>query len=255
MQTFPRTTVDLDVPCESTTTGSCTPAPSLDECMRQCVAPTCYWGTYSTTDQSCKPVYYNAYRDLNPGFILKPDAATTTFADGAFFTLPAQRGDRVFFYDRVRVQNVETGQILKPDVRLRMTRPFLPPPAIHFIPVTRKTPVLLYDRQLDSVLRVEGRNVNWYKSVDFLNQDYEAFFLEPTPRPGTTSATPPDDSVYYSDTFRMRTAANEYISLPPLYQHFTPRLNDLVTMSNTLNLPRTFRFVYVPTNPSGAAST
>lgn len=148
----------------------------------------------------------------------------------------------MFFYDRVRVQNVETGIVLKPDVRLRMTRPFIPQPALSFIPITTRTPVLLYDRQLDSVLRVEGRNVNWYKSVDFLNQDYEAFFLEPLQEKNTSN-------LFYSDTFRIRTAVNEYISLPPLYQHFTPRLNDLVSLDST-NLPNQFRFMYIPAQPT-----
>jgi hypothetical protein len=190
---------------------------------------------------------------MNPGFLLQPDSNTTTFIDGSFFKLPADRGDRVFFYDRIRLQNVETGMILKPDVRLRMTRPFIPHPGLNFIPVTRRTPVLLYDRQLDSVLRVEGRNVNWYKAIDFLNQDYEAFFIEPIRGSGKSSGTDGTDEnldISYSDTFYLRTAANEYIALPPLYQHFTPRLNDLVVLSRNSNLPRTFRFLYIPSNPT-----
>jgi hypothetical protein len=208
--------------------------------MAQCTPPQCYWGTWNPAE--CKPVFYNSYRDLNPGFILQPADGTTTFIDGSFFKLPAERGDQIFFYDRVRVQNVETGIVLQPDVRLRMTRPFMPHPGINFIPITTRTPVLLYDRQLDSVLRVEGRSVNWYKAIDFLNEDYEAFFLEPDVKPESGPK-----NMMYSDTFQIRTAFNEFICLPPLYQHFTPRLNDLIVSKEPL--PRRFRFLYVPTNP------
>ena len=245
MQQFPNTTVNLSVPCDAMMTGSCTQTPTVDACIEQCAAPLCYWGTWNAKDQTCKPVYYNTHRDLNPGFILKPEEGTTTFIDSSFFKLPAERGDRIFFYDRVRIQNVETGVVLEPSVRLRMTRPFMPPPGINFIPVTTRTPVLLYDRQLDSVLRVEDTNVNWYKAVDFLNQDYEAFFLVPT-------ESRPSPELTYSDTFKIRTAANEFISFPPLSQYFTPRLNDLIVSPRSFNLPSTFRFLYVPSNPTSS---
>lgn len=240
MQYFPNTNVNMELPCEATTTSSCTTTASAEECAQQCTPPQCYWGTWTPTE--CKPMYYNTYKDLNPGFILEPREGTTTFIDRSFFQLPAERGDQIFFYDRVRLQNVETGIILQPNVRLRMTRPFLPPPGLYFIPVTTRTPVLLYDRQLDAVLRVEGSNVNWYKAIDFLNQDYEAFFLEPVQ---SNRATP---NLTYSDTFSIRTAYKEYLCLPPLYQHFTPRMNDLI-VSRESSLPRTFRFIYVPVNP------
>jgi hypothetical protein len=253
MQQFPNTTVNLDVPCDATINGTCFTTPTVNECMEQCTAPQCYWGTWNARDRICKPIYYSTHRDLNPGFILKPDNDTTTFIDGSFFTLPAERGDRMFFYDRVRVQNVETGLVLKPDVRLRMTRPFIPHPGLNFIPITTRTPVLLYDRQLDSVLRVEGRSVNWYKAIDFLNQDYEAFFLEPTNANADTDKPQQPRQLAYSDTFRIRTAAMEYVALPPLTQYFTPRLNDLIVSNDpAFDLPRTFRFLYVPTNPTAA---
>lgn len=246
MQRFPNTTVNQTIPCDTTINGTCFSTPSVDECIQSCTPPNCYWGTWSAQDRICKPVLYNTHRDLNPGFLLQPQDGMTTFIDGSFFSLPADRGDRMFFYDRVRLQNVETGLILKPDIRLRMTRPFIPEPGLHFIPITTRTPVLLYDRQIDSVLRAEGRNVNWYKAIDFLNQDYEAFFLEPT-----TPTEEKNQPMSYSDTFRLRTAAMEYISLPPLYQYMTPRLNDLIISNDpSFDLPRTFRFLYIPTNPT-----
>lgn len=239
MQSFSNTGVQIKVPCDSTTTGDCPVARSAEDCMRLCQPPHCYWGTYSARTQKCTPVLYNSHRDLNPGFVFQPEEGTTTFVDTNFFRIPAERNDRMFFYDKVRIQNVETGIVLKPDLMLRPVTPYLPIPGMDFIPITARTPVLLYDRQLDSVLRVEGGNVNWYKAVDFLHQDYEAFFLE----------TEEKESPTYSSTFRIRSAINEYISLPPMTSFFEPRVNDLIVSLPTINLPRTFRFLYIPPTP------
>lgn len=246
MQQFSNTTVNLNIPCDTTINGTCFSTPNATACAEMCVPPNCYWGTWSAQNQECKPVFYNSHRDLNPGFLFKPHDGVTTFVDASFFKLPAERGDRMFFYDRVRVQNVETGIVLKPDVRLRMTRPFIPHPGLNFIPITTRTPVLLYDREIDSVLRVENQQVNWYKAIDFLNQDYEAFFLEPTRSSGS-------NELKYPDTFRIRSAAMEYVALPPLYQFQTPRLNDLIVSNDpSFNLPQTFRFLYVPMKPTAS---
>jgi hypothetical protein len=182
----------------------------------------------------------------------------TTFVDTQFFNVPAQRNNQLFFYDKVRLQNVETGHIIKPDVVLRPVNPYLPHPGIDFIPITNRTPVLFYDRQLDSVLRAEGENINWYKSIEHLNTTAEAFYLIPETNTNTNTDTNTNSnsnssekkSVYYSDTFTIRTALQQVISLPPLYNIAIPRINDLIVSSNR-SLPRLFRFIYLPTPVTG----
>jgi hypothetical protein len=254
MKQFPNTRVRLEVPCDSTVDGTCSTTPTIDQCVEKCKPPTCYWGTYSTSKQICKPVLYNTHRNLNPGFLFYPSPDTTTFADTQFFEIPADRKNRLYFYDRVRIQNVETGIVMNPDVTFRLTRPYLPHPGLDFLPITNRTPVLLYDRTLDSVLRVEGDQVNWYKAIDFLNQDYEAFFFEPTSIPDVDelemNINPldvlPEQHLSYSGVFHIRTAQNEHLCFPPLYQHFQPRLNDLIISSDIYKLPNVFRFIYIP---------
>ena len=91
MQQFPNTTVNLDVPCDSTINGTCFTTASAEDCVRLCTPPNCYWGTWSAQNHECKPVFYNSHRDLNPGFLFKPQDGTTTFVDGSFFKLPAER--------------------------------------------------------------------------------------------------------------------------------------------------------------------
>jgi hypothetical protein len=254
MKQFNDTRVRLEIPCDSTVDGTCSKVPTVDQCIEKCKPPACYWGTYSTADQTCMPIQYSTHRNLNPGFLFHPSKGMITFADTSFFEFPADRKNRLFFYDRVRIQNVETGIILPPDVTFRLTRPYLPHPGLDFIPITSRTPVLLYDRTLDSVLRVEGSQVNWYKAIDFLNQDYEAFFFEPTtipdPKEFSMNINPLDlsseKSLYYSDVFHIRTAQNEHLSFPPMYRQFQPRLNDLIISTDIYKLPNVFRFIYIP---------
>lgn len=254
MRKFDNTRVRLEIPCNSTTDGTCSKTPNVDECMAKCNPPNCYWGTYSKRDQTCVPVLYHTHKNLNPAFLFHPSNDMVTFADMSFFEFPADRKNRMYFYDRIRIQNVETGIVLSPDVTFRMTRPYLPHPALDFIPITTRTPVLLYDRTLDSVLRVEGDQVNWYKAIDFLNQDYEAFFLEPTIVPNSTDSmmninpidNTPEREVSYSEVFHIRTPQNEHLCLPPMYQRYIPRLNDLIISSDIYKLPNIFRFIYIP---------
>lgn len=237
MKRFDNTKVSLTIPCDATIDGTCSTSNSIEDCMSKCSAPNCYWGMYSSRTKMCAPVNYSTHKYLNPAFLLKPEVDTTTFINTQFFEYPAQRNDRLFYYDKIRILNVETGIILPPDVMIRPTKPYLPHPGMDFIPVNPRSPVLLYDRQLDSVLRVEGRNVNWYKAIEVLNEDYEAFFLEPTEGP----------EINYSNTFRIRTSMMEYISLPPMSNFVQPRLNDLVTSDDIYKTPSLFKFIYIPT--------
>jgi hypothetical protein len=254
MRKFDNTRVRLKIPCNSTTDGTCSKTNTVDECISKCNPPNCYWGTYSKRDQTCMPILYHTHKKLNPSFLFHPSNDTITFVDTNFFQVPTERRDRLFFYDRVRLQNVETGIFLTPDVTLRMTRPYLPHPGLDFIPITNRTPVLLYDRTLDSVLRVEGRQVNWYKAIDFLNQDYEAFFFQPTSLPDpnnfSMNINPLDNTserdISYSEVFHISTPQNDHLCLPPMYQRYTPRLNDLIVSSDIYKLPNTFRFIYIP---------
>jgi hypothetical protein len=250
MRQFQNTKVSLEIPCDATTDGTCGKAESLQECMEKCKPPVCYWGMYSEKSKACAPVNYFTHKNLNPGFLLRPQPQTTTFMDTQFFEYPPQRKNRLYYYDKIRIQNVETGIILSPDVVIRPTKPYLPHPGIDFIPVTTRTPVLMYDRQLDSVLRVEGMNVNWYKAIDVLNEDFEAFFLErydPTEDENNFSRTQPPEELVYSDTFKIRTSMRQYISLPPLFNYVRPRLNDLIISDDIYKTPYLFRFIYIPT--------
>lgn len=245
MRPFYNTKVAIDIPCETTVNATCSTANNLDECMSRCVEPECYWGTYSEQTKVCKPVLYYTFKELNPGFIFKPEFQTTTFVNTNFFTVPAQRNNQLYFFDKIRLQNVETGHIIKPDIMLRPVNPYLPHPAADFIPITNQTPVLFYDRQLDSVLRAEGENINWYKSIENLNTNFEAFYLIPEP-----NIENPKKPVYYSDTFTIRTGLQQIVSLPPLYNIAIPRINDLVVSSSITskeNLPHLFRLIYIPT--------
>ena len=253
MRQFNDTRVRLKIPCNSTTDGTCSKTRNVEECMAKCVPPNCYWGTYSKRDRTCMPILYHTHKNLNPSFLFQPSRDSITFADTNFFQVPADRKNRLFFYDRIRIQNVETGIILTPDVTFRMTRPYLPHPALDFIPITNRTPVLLYDRTLDSVLRVEGDQVNWYTAIYFLNQDYEAFFFEPTSLPDSNNNmninpidNTPERDITYSEVFHIRTPQNEHLCFPPMYQTFTPRLNDLIISSDIYKLPNIFRFIYIP---------
>lgn len=239
MKQFANTKVSLQIPCDATVDGTCSTTTTLQDCMNKCVAPVCYWGMYSDRTKMCAPINYATHKNLNPGFLLSSDTGTTTFIDTQFFEYPAQRKDRLFYYDKIRIQNVETGIILPPDVMIRPTKPYLEHPGMDYIPVSVKSPVLFYDRQLDSVLRVEGRNVNWYKAIEVLNEDYEAFFLEPY--------NSENKELVYSDVFKIRTSMMEYISLPPLSNFVQPRLNDLIISDDIYKTPQLYRFIYIPT--------
>lgn len=248
MKSLYNNNIDIDIPCDSTINGECSKTNTLEECVNKCKPPNCYWGTWSDQTKVCMPMNYNIYRDLNPGFVTKEQQGMTTFIDTNFFEYPAQRNNRIFFYDRVKIQNVETGYILEPRIRLRMTKPSIPQNGLENIPVTTRSPILFYDRNLDSVLRVEGNNVNWYKAIEFLNEDYEAFFLEPMHE---TKNDPPvifneKKYVYYSDTFRIRDVLGNHLSLPHMYKILKPRLNDLIITSDIYTLPNTYRFLYMP---------
>lgn len=250
MKNFENTNISLDIPCDSTIKGKCIQTETLEDCTNICKPPNCYWGTWSKDTKICKAVNFPIYKEVNPGFLLKPEQpGMTTFIDTNFFEFPAQRNNRIFFYDRVKIQNVETGYIMEPAIRLRMTKPSLPLSALEVVPITTKSPVLFYDRNLDSVLRVEGNNVNWYKAIEFLNEDYEAFFIEPVIQEVDKYRTPyPSEkkNIYYSDVFHIRTVLQQYIALPPMYAILKPRLNDLIVSSDIYKSPYTFRFVYIP---------
>jgi hypothetical protein len=249
MKSFPNTKVVANIPCEATTQATCTTAESAEECMKRCIEPQCYWGTYSEETKICKPVSYYTHKDLNPSFLFRPEPRTTTFVNTNFFTVPAQRNNQFFFYDKIRLQNVETEYIIKPDVVLRPVNPYLPHPAMDFIPITNQTPVLFYDRQLDSVLRAEGENINWYKAIENLNTTFEAFYLIPEP-----NIEQPRRNISYSEVFTIRTSLKQIISLPPMYNIAIPRINDLVVRDNITshqNLPHLFRFIYLPTPAIG----
>lgn len=254
MKQFNDTRVRIKIPCDSTVTGSCIKTPTVEQCIEKCKPPNCYWGTYSNTDQTCMPVLYNTHKNLNPGFLFAPTKGSVAFADTSFFEFPAERKNRLYFYDRIRIQNVESGIILTPDVTLRLVKPYLPHPGLDFIPITNQTPVLLYDRTLDAVLRVEGSQVNWYKAIDFMNQDYEAFFLQPTQVPDESNSdmninpvdSGPEKQLVYSEVFHLRTAQNDLLCLPPFYTRYKPRLNDLIVSSDIYKLPNVFRLIYIP---------
>lgn len=235
---FVDTKVSLQIPCDGTVDGTCSTAQTLEECINKCKAPVCYWGMYSSRTKSCAPVNYATHKLLNPNFILKPEKDVTTFVDSNFFEYPAQRKDRLFYYDKIRIQNVETGIIIPPDVVFRPTKPYIPHPGLDFIPIQAGSPVLFYDRRLDSVLRAEGLYINWYKSIDVLNEDYEAFFLEPVD---------PDLGFTYQNTFRIRTSMLDYMSLPPLYNFVQPRLNDLIIEEGNNKNKFSYKFLYIPT--------
>lgn len=250
MKRFENTNISLEIPCETLVNGICDKTNTVEECIQKCNPPDCYWGKWSHKTKQCTPVKYYTHKNLNPTFLFRDEPDTVSFVDTSFFSYPPEKKNRVFFYDKIRLQNVETGQFLTPDVYLKPTKPYLPFPAINYIPIQSTTPVLFYSRYLDSVIRAEGNFLNWYKSVEFMNEEYESFFLEPAIdiRDYNPELIYKTKDVFYSDVFRIRNILNMYWTYPPLYNMVKPRVNDLSIHSLTEKLPQLFRFVYIPVN-------
>ena len=244
MQKFPNINVNLDIPCETSINGKCFQTENIDQCIQKCQPPDCYWGMYDSKNHLCHPVRYNTHIRFNPAFIFKPHPTITTFMDTTTFPYPAERKNRIFIGDRVRIQNVETNLILNPAVTIKLPKPYIPPPGGNFLPVKMKTPILFYNRDLDSVLRIEDLNVNWYKAIDFLNDNNEAQFLEPVD-PKTYQPIQTKRDLRYSDIFRIRNVFNAKFAFPPMFNGIHPRLNDLIVSLDIIKTPSLFRLVKI----------
>lgn len=250
MRSFENTRVAMELPCEASVNGTCFQTPDLQTCMSRCKPPECYWGTYETNKKLCLPIRYNTHEKLNPAFIFRPSTTSTAFMDTSFFPYPAERNNRVFISDRITVENVETGLQIKPTVTLKLPKPYIPQPGASFLPITTRTPVLFYNRDYDSVLRADGLNINWYKAIDFLNENYEAQFLEPVDQSNNNVPVKNNREVLYSDIFRIKTVFGSYLTLPPMFNIVHPRLNDLILSSDIYGAPNLFRLVLIPQQKS-----
>lgn len=199
MDIHPKTGISRHLECDSMVNGQCEKT-SLEKCLSICKeSPFCDWGQF-TYPNTCMPVRFEYYPKLNPQYIIKPDPNSTVFIKQYNGPAPPIRQNIMFLYDTIHLQHVQTGVRFVPDVKLITSGFFSPYPhgLLNYIPVTKETPVMIFDFLKDRILRPGTSTVEWIRSVESVNSSYNAFYIVPPDRTFITS------ELFYSEQFQIR---------------------------------------------------
>lgn len=233
----------FDIPCDTTITGYCEKHNTLQECMKNCNPKednNCYWGYYDIKTGKCMNVRYDVYRNLNPYYIIHDNKNTTFFIDDTKFESPPLRKNLIHIYDTVLLYNVNADIFLKPRIMFISPRPFIKRPS-NYIPLQMDEPILLYDKYEDRILSPQVTKLQWVKSLKFLYDQFEEFFLEPIEDEDDNATKLTYDKLYY-----IKTSFNGYLQfIPSLFeQKVKEGYLDNLTLSIRKNKYCIFRLKY-----------
>lgn len=207
MDIHPDTEISKKLECDSMVNGKCEQT-SLDQCLQICKeSPYCTWGQF-TYPNTCMPVRDEYFPKLNPQYLLRPSAGSTVFIKQYDYPTPPLRQNIVFLYDTIRLQHVQTGVYFVPDVKLITSGFFSPYPhgLLNYIPLTKETPVMVFDFLKDRILRPTTTSVEWIRSVESVNSAYNAFYIVPPRRSFTAS------ELFYSEEFHIQSVNGSFLT-------------------------------------------
>lgn len=237
MKVFENKKFNLDIPCDTTITGSCEYKKTFQECIASCTPSSeCFWGYYDVKTKKCTAVNINSFKGLNPFFTLESSPGTTSFIDPSKFEIPAERHNCIYMYDAVNLIEQRTGKIFDPTILLISPKPYTRRPK-NYIPMKLGEPFLIFDKSNDRILSPLEITVTWNKSLKYLHEDYEEFYLEPV-----------NGSVLcYNNFFRIKTAYNAYL-------YYTGRGNSIANLHlgsfRDASIFRLEKTEYVPEAPT-----
>lgn len=209
MDIFNETGLTKKIECDSMINGVCENT-TLDGCINMCNdSDSCAWGQFIQPN-ICMPVKQDYYPKLNPWYILKKDEPTSTvFMKKYEYQKPPIRQNIIFLYDTIQIQHVDTNTLFIPSVKFITSGFFSPYPQglLNFIPLTKDTPIMIFDYLKDRILRPEATELEWIRSVETINSGYNAFNIIPYNRDFTLA------ELFYSDTFQIKTGLGGYLTL------------------------------------------
>lgn len=227
MKVLENTTLDIDMDCQDTVTGLCPPL-GKEQCIHWCEHnPECGFGLFQ--NNTCYPIRSSLRKEINPFYRMQPLVGATTFTKS--YPYPPLQANRVFFGDRVQLQNVETGLILQPSFQLRLPHPYEYETTTQWIPVTSQNHVVLKSIESSLILRPSGSGVDWIKNMSYTIPLYNTFHVTPTL----------GKEILYTSEFYLQTTTGAYIGffkgLP------SDQASALVCNQNSRLLNCTFRFI------------
>lgn len=205
MKVFRNKRFNLDIPCDTTITGSCQYGKNLEECIALCKPnENCFWGYFDTKTGMCVPVNADAYKGLNPAYTIQSDDEKVVFINTKKFTVPPAKHRCIFMYDVVKIIENQSNVIFEPTVILISPKPYSRRPK-NYIPMTLGEPFLIFDKSNDRILAPLEETVTWNKSLKYVHEDYEEFILEPVS----------GSNLCYNNLFRIRTHYYAYLYYSP----------------------------------------
>lgn len=224
MRKFINTVPSDNIYCDSTIYGECIKTKNIDDCTSLCESsPNCNWGFYNKKNNYCYPLRKELFPShYNPYYIFKNDTNFDSFIRQQVFEIPPQRKNRIFIYDNVYIVHHKTRIHFNPSVKFISPKPFKIRP-LNFIPLTKTTPILLYDGKSDVILRPGTTNLRWVKSLKVLFVPYESFFIVPVDSS--------EDVLYYNKNYYIQTTTGAYLSYRPFYNLQKHFLEDLTIVT------------------------
>jgi len=212
---YDKHTID-EIPCDSTITGSCEKKSTLNDCVKSCTPnKNCFWGVYYNDSKKCIPVNYDNFINLNPHFLLRDKEGVNVFMDEKKFEIPPDRKNKIYMYDTVRLIQVESNISIIPDIMFISPTPFLKRPK-NYIPMALGEPILLFNKNSDRIIKPGTDRITWVKSLKYIYQKYEEFYLEPIDIDITYQQPLPSKKILdYNGLYYIKTSYNAYLSLYP----------------------------------------
>jgi hypothetical protein len=213
--------------CQDTVTGLCPPL-GKEECIDWCEHnDECGFGLFR--NNTCYPVRSSLRNEINPFYRMQPEVGSTAFTK--LYPFPPLQANRVFFGDRVKLQNVETGLILHPSFQLRLPHPYEYESTTQWIPITTRDHIVLKNIENSLILRPSGGGVDWIKNMSYTIPLYNTFHITPTV----------GEDILYTSEFHLQTTIGAYVGFYKGLQSDAAR--DLVCNPNPHQLVYTFRFI------------
>jgi hypothetical protein len=222
------TEISKSLECDSMVNGKCEQT-TLEQCVNICQhSPFCEWGQF-TYPNTCMPVRSEYYPKLNPQYLLKPSAQSTVFIKQYDYPVPPIRENIIFLYDTVQLQHVQTGVQFIPDIKLITSGFFSPYPhgLLNYIPLSKETPVMIFDFVKDRILRPTTTSMEWIRSVESVNSGYNAFYIIPPKRSFTSS------ELFYSEVFQIQSVNGCFLTYEGGVRDESVYLEDLTCMSRS----------------------